>query len=138
MTICYVGNIDAVHTQRWAKAFNLLGHKVHVVYMGGDKNNIDELENAGVSVHLLNRGISKDKESIIISKKRSADVKKYYMRFPNKITLPLIMYLINPRRLRSLLKKIQPDILHAWYLHDSGCGNDDGIFNSTLSNYGSG
>ena len=36
MRICYMGNIDSVHTQRWAKAFVQMGHDVHVVYMGGD------------------------------------------------------------------------------------------------------
>ena len=50
MKICYVGNIDAVHTQRWAKAFAEKGHEVDVIYKIADgflqfkdKSSIDKI-----------------------------------------------------------------------------------------------
>ena len=126
MKICYMGNIDAVHTQRWAKAFAKMGHDVHVVYMGGEENNIMDLKKAGISVHLLNSqvltnsfvGYTKSTEK---SSGLSYVGRHFYRRLPEWITTPLKIYLVNPRRLRNLLKKIQPDILHAWFLYDSGC-----------------
>jgi len=127
MKICYVGNINAVHTQRWAEAFALMGHDVHVVYMGGDENNITNLEKVGISVHLLNRRTSNNSDSMgyskspAISEKLRNSTRSIYMRLLKKMIVPLKMYLVNTKRLGNLLKGIQPDILHAWFLYDSGC-----------------
>lgn len=127
MKICYVGNIDSVHTQRWAKAFASKGHDVHVVYMGGEESNIADLEKVGIKVHLLNRRSTSDREHTKHTKTTKAlgnpkDIgRRFYARLPEKLTVPIKIYLINPKRLRVILAKIKPDILHAWFLYDSGC-----------------
>ncbi|MFQ5787546.1 MAG: glycosyltransferase, partial [Thermodesulfobacteriota bacterium] len=121
-----MGNIDSVHTQRWAKAFTQMGYDVHVVYMGGEENNILDLKKSGISVHLLNSQVLTNSfVGYTKSAEKSSGLRNvglhFYRRLPEWITTPLKMYLVNPRRLKKLLKEIQPDILHAWFLYDAGC-----------------
>ena len=94
MKICYMGNIDAVHTRRWAEAFAQMGHDVHVIYMGGEDHNISNLEKAGITVHLLNSRSSNSspavhKESRETSWKLHNRIKNFYMRLPKRLTIPL-------------------------------------------------
>jgi len=127
MKICYVGNINSIHTRRWAKAFALMGHDVHVLYMGGEEGNISNLEESGIKVHLLNRRSVYDAEIAGHTDFKKAPVtprrivQGLYAKLPKKLAIPIKMYLVNPKRLRAVLERIQPDILHAWFLYDSGC-----------------
>lgn len=125
MKICYVGNIDAVHTRRWAKSFARMGHDVHVIYIGGEENNILDMEKAGVKVHLLSADTQTQLNCLwkttSTNSWREARKRRWPLNLPKTLTVPLKMYWLNPKRLKTIFKKIRPDIVHAWFLCDSGC-----------------
>jgi len=86
-----------------------------------------DLKKAGVSVHLLDRQAQEEPNSTRHLKSTKTSWKPlnilryFYMRLPQSVTIQLMMFIVYPRRLRELLKKIRPDILHAWFVYDSGC-----------------
>ena len=93
MKICYIGNIDAVHTQRWGKAFAEKGHEVHVIYMGGEYHNITALNQSGVSIHLLNQQETNNLDlkgainSTSISEKFRKSAQYIYLKLPKKLII---------------------------------------------------
>ena len=127
MRICYVGNIDCIHTQRWAKAFAELGHEVHVVYSSASPSSMLEMRKAGVSIHTLGRHIPQttaDDGQLPPGENRlglHSARRQVYGCLPRGLAEVLSLYVIQVVRLRRLLRRIQPDIVHAWFLFDSGC-----------------
>ncbi|ODS37463.1 MAG: hypothetical protein A7315_13470 [Candidatus Altiarchaeales archaeon WOR_SM1_79] len=88
--ICFVGNSDSIHVQRWAKYFIGKGYEVHVISEG--KNKIE-----GAMVHNL----------ITIGKLKSK---------LNSVFRPILGLIIT----RRIINKIKPDIVHAHYLTSYG------------------
>ncbi len=126
MKICFVGNIDSIHTQRWARAFAGLGHEVHVVYFGGTSANVGDMRAAGVSVHLLCTQNSDSMSNGCEAASRRTPAARSILRnacsrLHRGLSEVLSLYVIYAVRLRRLLNHIRPDVLHAWYLFDSGC-----------------
>lgn len=90
MKICYLANINSVHTQRWIRYFSKKGHEVHLI-----TQNPKEME--GVMVH----GI--DQEEISRQLKYGHD--------------PILS---TSKVVTRLIYEIAPDILHSHYLTDYG------------------
>ena len=96
MKICYLADAESIHTQRWVKYFADKGHDVHLIssISFGDGN----IEN--VKLHLLKKSQSKIRIIRVLS---------FLLRF--------LSYTV---KVRKLIKKINPDIVHAHYITDYG------------------
>jgi len=92
MKICYLSDINSVHTHKWIKYFKEKGYDIHVISLS-----LGEYE--GVTVHSL------EVEETLVKQKN--DFKK--ISYFNKI-----------RKVRQLIKEINPDILHAHYATSYG------------------
>lgn len=93
MKICYLADANSIHAQRWIKYFADKGHEVHLIspkrISSSDINNFNTTNLLNVKVHVLN-----------------------VLPHVRNITLPIeIAY--NALQVKSLLKKIKPEILHA-------------------------
>jgi len=92
MRICYLSDANSVHTKKWCSFFKDLGYDIHVISL----NNGDI---PGVTVHSFNIESEKvEKESLLY--------KVEYFKFIAKV--------------RKLVEKIKPDILHAHYATSYG------------------
>ncbi|KAF5437630.1 Glycosyltransferase involved in cell wall bisynthesis [Candidatus Methanophagaceae archaeon] len=93
MKICYLANAKSIHIQRWLKYFADNGHEVHLISQEsfGDCN----IEN--VKLHLLKR----------------LRPQMRFISFPANLFFEVI-------QVRRLIKKINPDIVHAHYIADYG------------------
>lgn len=111
MKICYIADAGSIHTQRWVTYFADKGHEVYLISPRpfGDNN----IEN--VKLYILKRVRSQIR---VIS-------------FP----INLLSYII---RVRRLIRKVKPDILHAHYITDCGFwGALSGFHPFVLSAWGS-
>ncbi|EHJ02058.1 glycosyl transferase group 1 [Clostridium sp. DL-VIII] len=93
MKICYLADINSAHTHKWLNYFIHKGYDIHVISLGKG-------EYEGVTVHSL------DVQDNVM--KRSSDKNK------------LLEYLKKIKRVRALIKEINPDILHAHYASSYG------------------
>lgn len=92
MKICYLADINSAHTHKWLSYFVQKGYDIHVISLG--KGEYD-----GVTVHTL------DVQDNVM--KRNSDKGK--LEYLNKL-----------KRVRTLIKEIKPDILHAHYASSYG------------------
>lgn len=93
MKICYLGDAYSIHTQRWIKYFADKGHKVFLI-----------------SFRPFGNGEIKNVELFVLK------------RFQQQIWAVsfLINLLFTSIQVRKLIKKINPDILHAHFVTDYG------------------
>ena len=94
MKICFLADAASIHTKKWATHFASKGHEVHII-------SFRDVQIAGVQVHYINSygTISISPISSFISK---------------------IGYLFWVGKIRRLIKKIRPDILHAHWATSYG------------------
>lgn len=92
MKICYLADINSAHTHKWLNYFVPKGYDVHVISLGKG-------EYEGVTVYSL------DVQDSVM--KKTSDKSK-------------LEYLKKIKRVRKLIKEINPDILHAHYASSYG------------------
>ena len=92
MKICYLADINSAHTHKWLNYFVHKGYDIYVISLG-------EGTYEGVTVHSLNV-----KDNIM---KKTSDKNK-------------LEYFKKIKRVKSLIKEINPDILHAHYASSYG------------------
>ena len=96
MRLCFIGNPDSIHTQRWVGHFAQTGHETHLVNLGPQPGR--KFDWPGPQHHNLPA--------------------------PPLAPVPglrgVIMLIARRRALAALLKQIQPDILHAHSVADPG------------------
>ncbi|MBI5000813.1 MAG: glycosyltransferase family 4 protein [Euryarchaeota archaeon] len=90
MRICYIGDAQSIHLQRWARSFAQRGHEVHVIT---DKPAKIE----GVALHPVKENIGK----------------------PNILARAVNLY-IRIRQSKKLIREMTPDILHAHFIFSYG------------------
>lgn len=92
MKICYLADINSAHTHKWLNYFEGKGYDIHVISLGKG-------EYEGVTVHSL------DIQDNIM--KKSSEKGK-------------LQYLKRLKRVKQLVREINPDILHAHYASSYG------------------
>lgn len=92
MKICYLADIKSQHTEKWCKYFLEKGYEIHVISLRAGE--ID-----GVNVHSL------EVDNTVSEKEKSSGK---------------IGYLKKIKRIKDLVKEINPDILHAHYASSYG------------------
>ncbi len=111
MKICYIAPADSIHTHRWVKYFADRGHEVHLISF----EPLGDGDIGRTELHILKRFSLRVK---IVS-----------------FVIDLVPCVI---QVRKLLKKINPDILHAHYITDNGLlGVMSGFHPLVLSAWGS-
>lgn len=93
MKICYLANAKSIHIQRWLKYFADNGHEVHLI----SQESFGDCNIKNVKLHLLERLRPQIR---VVS-------------FPANLFFGVI-------QVRRLIKKINPDIVHAHYIADYG------------------
>ncbi|KPU45366.1 GDP-mannose-dependent alpha-(1-6)-phosphatidylinositol monomannoside mannosyltransferase [Oxobacter pfennigii] len=88
MKICYLANATSIHTQRWAKSLSSRGRDIEII-------SFDKAEIEGIKVHYIE------------------PVKRERNRLPYEPKN--ITYIAKALKVRELIKKIKPDIVHAHY-----------------------
>ena len=112
MKICYLGNAESIHTQRWVQYFADQGHQVHLI----SKNPCDLLK--GVTQHYLKR----------LHESNENEVGAFSA---------LNLFVIIPQ-VKSIIKKVAPDILHSHFVLDYGSyGAISGFHPFVISAWGS-
>ena len=111
MRICYLADAGSIHTQRWVKHFAAAGHEVHLISCESFEQNYGE------------------------------NVRLYALKQHNpriRIMSPLIDAMHSVIRVRKLLRRIAPDVLHAHYVGDFGfLGSLTGFHPLIVSAWGS-
>jgi L-malate glycosyltransferase len=92
MKICYLADINSYHTKKWCKYFIAKGYDVHVI-------SISDGDYHGAKVHSLHLNSS-------VSKRQGSSEKLTYL---NRI-----------KTIKSIVKEINPGILHAHYASSYG------------------
>ncbi|EES91613.1 glycosyltransferase family 4 protein [Clostridium botulinum] len=92
MRICYLADAGSVHTKKWCDFFKNKGYDIHVISL-----NPGEIQ--GVTVHSLDINTERVKNGSSFYKTR---------------------YVFKIFKIRNILKKIKPDILHAHYASSYG------------------
>ena len=92
MKICYLADINSVHTQKWIKFFKEKEYEIHVI-------SLQDGEYEGVKVHSL-----KVEESVMKGTNNRSKLK--YLKTIDKV--------------KELVREIKPDILHAHYATSYG------------------
>lgn len=92
MKICYLADINSAHTHKWLNYFVLKGYDIHVISLGKG-------EYEGVTVYSL------DVQDNVM--KKTSDKGK-------------LEYLKKIKRVKELIKEINPDIVHAHYASSYG------------------
>lgn len=93
MKICYLADAGSIHTQRWIKYFANNGHEVHLISF----RSLGDCNIKGVKLHLLKRLCPQIR----------------FVSFPTNLLFEVI-------QVKKLIKKINPDLLHAHYVVDYG------------------
>ncbi len=93
MKICYLADAGSIHTQRWIKYFADNGHEVHLISF----RSLGDCNVKGVKLHLL--------------KRLRPQIR--FVSFPTNLLFEVI-------QVKKLIKKINPDLLHAHYVVDYG------------------
>ena len=108
MKICFVGPANSAHLIKWCNWFTNQGHEIHVISFTPGK--ID-----GANVHSLNIRVNTDGKD-----------------------LGKIKYLFTGRRIRKIIREIQPDIINAHYATSYGVAMAlSGVKGYVLSVWGS-
>ena len=90
MKICYLADARSIHTKRWVSYFAERGHEVHLI-----SKTIDYCLPNNVKLHLLKR-------------------------LPESaLTLPVNTF-FTILQIKNIIRKIKPDIIHAFYILDYG------------------
>jgi glycosyltransferase involved in cell wall biosynthesis len=97
MRICFLADAKAIHTYRWIQYFAGKGHEIHLVTF--EEFPFKPIEN--LTVHKITPIVQKKENSY------------FYPAF-------LVNTILNPFKVKKLIRKINPDILHAHYLTDYG------------------
>lgn len=92
MRICYLADINSVHTKKWCNFFKAKGYDIHVI-------SLTDGTIEGVRVHSLNLDLKKVQSNGFIYKFR---------------------YLFQINKIKKLVKEINPDILHSHYASSYG------------------
>lgn len=92
MRICYLSDANSIHTKKWCLFFKSKGYDIHVI-------SLNDGSIPGVTVHSLNMNLDKVKSNNYINKFK-------YITYGNKV--------------KALVNKINPDILHAHYATSYG------------------
>lgn len=123
MRICFVGNATSIHVQRWAAWFAQNGHDVHIISFW-------DAEIKGVTIHHI-----KLLPSILMSLKNSiarwkslapsgsgAPTQKATRGFRSALMayFTLISQPVDNWRVRRIVKRMKPDILHGHYVTNYG------------------
>ena len=94
MKICYLADAGSIHTQKWAKHFASKGNEVHIIsFRNADIQNVE--------VHFLN-------------------VHGFISISPVASLLSRAGYILWARKIKRLVNKINPDILHAHWATSYG------------------
>jgi glycosyltransferase involved in cell wall biosynthesis len=113
MKICYIGDVYTVHTRRWVRYFAARGHEVFLFSTVPMMEGNDDIGQA--ELHIL-KGCSR--------------------RF--NVVSNAFGLMLGAIQVRNFLKKIKPDILHAFYITDNGLiGIMSGFHPLVLSAWGS-
>ena len=98
MKICFFGNLQSIHLQRWAISFVDKGHEVHIITR-------EPSEITDVNVH------------VFVSHSTSS----FFYKIP---IIARLFYLLHKyfeiNRLKKLINKINPELIDAHYLTDNG------------------
>ena len=89
MKICYLADAGSIHTQRWIKYFADNGHEIHLISF----RSLGDCNVKGVKLHLL--------------KRLRPQIR--FVSFPINLFFEVI-------QVKKLIKKINPDLLHAHYV----------------------
>lgn len=95
MRLCYVGSLGSVHTERWIRYFAGQGHEVHVLTPVPASHHAPST----VHIHLVKQ---------IRTGRRQIDLPINAL-----LGIPQIMWY------RAMLRRINPDLVHAHYLNDA-------------------
>jgi L-malate glycosyltransferase len=111
MKICFIADARQRHTSVWVDFFSGRGHEVHLISPWAPRN----LDSKNVHLHIIGSY-------------------PFHFKF---ISLPFNLYLYR-RRIRQIIREIQPDILHAHFVTDCGFwGALSGFHPLVLSAWGS-
>lgn len=111
MKLCFVADALTIHAQKWVRYFADRGHEVRLISLSP----LGEGDIGRVELHIL-KGVSRRV----------------------RIVSPMINLVPFVIQIRNLLKKINPDILHAHYITDNGLlGVMSGFHPLVLSAWGS-
>lgn len=146
MKICIVRHPKSIHARRWIEYFAKRGHEIHVLYFEGDGSDgpevdkyypdIARLEN--VYIHCIKDNFSelkiiklvrnmpivktiKQSDTPTQTRKKSGNYIKKLIRYSLAGVAGLISTFIKARNLRKMVKKINPDIMHALSVNYYGC-----------------
>jgi len=98
MRICFFGNLQTIHMQRWVRSFVDKGHEVHIITR-------EPSEIADVYVHVF----------------VSHSMSSFFYKIPIIARLFYSLYkYFEINRLKKLIHKINPDLMDAHYLTDYG------------------
>ena len=92
MKICYLADINSAHTHKWLNYFITKGYDIHVISLGKG-------EYEGVTVHSL------DVHDAVMKKTSDKSKLEYFKKI---------------KRVKQLVREINPDILHAHYASSYG------------------
>jgi glycosyltransferase involved in cell wall biosynthesis len=97
MRICFLADAKAIHTYRWIEYFAGKGHHIHLITF--EEFPFKPVKN--LTVHKITPIIQKKENNF------------FYLDF-------IVNTIINPFKVKKLIRTINPDILHAHYLTDYG------------------
>lgn len=113
MKICYIADANSIHTQRWVKYFADKGHEVHLISF--EPFNDSSINVGNITLYTLKEILPKI-----------------------KVISLFINFAFFTIQIRRMVKKINPDVLHAHYITDCGVfGCLSGFHPLVLSAWGS-
>lgn len=92
MKICYLSDANSAHTKKWCSYFIKKGCEIHVI-------SLNQGQIPGVSIHPLDININNVRDGSLLCK---------------------FSYITRLKRVKSLIKEIKPDIVHAHYASSYG------------------
>lgn len=92
MKVCYLADINSIHTKKWCEFFKAKGHDISVI-------SLTDGHMKGINVYSLNLDLNKVQTRGVFYKLR---------------------YLFQIHRVKKLIREINPDILHAHYATSYG------------------
>lgn len=123
MKICFVANATSIHTKRWASWFAQNGHDVHIVSFW-------DAEIKGVTVHhikllpsiltSLKNSVLQRQSSALSGKGTPTEKAPQGFRSTLMAYFSLISQPLDNWRIKRIIKRIKPDILHGQYVTNYG------------------
>ena len=119
MKICYLADGRSIHTQRWLRYFASKGHEVHlIIYDSQELPPEEEMKNLGIKVHCFAPKFEEKLERLNHTRR--------------------ICLMRRELKLKRLLRKIKPDILHSHFVEKYGWwGARSGFHPFVLTAWGS-